>query len=42
MITLYNLKQSRSQRIAWLLEVLNLPYDVKNFERDPVTKQAPK
>ena len=42
MITLYNLKQSRSQRIAWLLEALNLPYNVQNFERDPVTKLAPK
>lgn len=42
MITLYNLKQSYSQLIAWLLEALNLLYNVQTFERDPVTKLAPK
>lgn len=42
MITLYNLKQSRSQRITYLLEALNLLYNVQTFERDTVTKLAPK
>lgn len=41
MITLYNLENSRSQRIAWLLEELEIPYRVQEFKRDPVTKLAP-
>lgn len=41
MITLYNLENSRSQRIAWLLEELEIPYQVQEFKRDPVTKLAP-
>lgn len=41
MITLYALKQSRSQRIVWLLEALGVPYEVKNFEREPQTRAAP-
>lgn len=41
MITLYNLENSRSQRVAWLLEELNVPYEVQEFKRDPVTKLAP-
>jgi len=42
MITLYNLENSRSQRIAWLLEELEIPYEVQEFKRDPVTRLAPK
>ena len=41
MITLYNLENSRSQRIAWLLEELEIPYEVQEFKRDPETKLAP-
>ncbi|MFC0820481.1 MULTISPECIES: glutathione S-transferase family protein [Pseudomonadota] len=41
MITIYSLKQSRSQRIVWLLEELGVPYEVKNFEREPITRAAP-
>lgn len=41
MITLYSLKQSRSQRIVWLLEALGVPFEVKSFEREPVTRFAP-
>jgi glutathione S-transferase len=33
-ITLYFLQASRSIRIAWLLEELGLPYEVKAWERD--------
>lgn len=33
-ITLYFLQCSRSIRIAWLLEELGLPYEVKFYERD--------
>lgn len=33
-ITLYWLSQSRSHRILWLLEELNLPYDLQVFKRN--------
>lgn len=42
MITLYNLENSRSQRVAWLLEELGVVYEVQEFKRDPVTRLAPK
>lgn len=42
MLTLYVLKQSRAQRIAWLLEELNLDYQIEFFDRDNKTKLAPK
>jgi glutathione S-transferase len=35
MITVYHLGHSRSQRILWLLEELNVPYEVQRFTRDP-------
>ncbi len=41
MITLYTLNQSRSQRIAWLLEELGVAYKAVIFERDSQTKLAP-
>ncbi len=41
MITVHHLNNSRSQRILWLLEELDLPYDVKRYERDPATMSAP-
>lgn len=34
-ITLYFLQCSRSIRIAWLLEELALPYELKFYERQP-------
>ena len=34
-ITLYDLSMSRSIRIAWLLEELELPYTIIHAERDP-------
>ncbi|HTN39628.1 MAG TPA: glutathione S-transferase [Asticcacaulis sp.] len=33
MITVHHLDNSRSQRILWLLEELNLPYEVKAYKR---------
>lgn len=42
MITVHHLNNSRSQRILWLLEELNLPYEIKRYERDKVTMRAPK
>ncbi len=41
MITLHHLENSRSQRIAWLLEELGAEYDVKVYQRDSVTILAP-
>ncbi|KAJ7125237.1 glutathione S-transferase-like protein [Mycena epipterygia] len=40
-ITLHWLEQSRSQRILWLLEELNVPYEIKTYKRDPKTHFAP-
>ena len=41
MITLHHLVTSRSQRILWLLEELQLPYELKVYQRDPATRLAP-
>lgn len=41
MITVHHLNNSRSQRVLWLLEELNLEYEVKCYERDPNTMLAP-
>ena len=41
MITVHHLNNSRSQRVLWLLEELGLEYEVRRYERDPVTMLAP-
>ena len=41
MIIVHHLQNSRSQRILWLLEELELPYDVRRYEREPKTMLAP-
>lgn len=41
MVTVHHLNNSRSQRILWLLEELNIPYDIKFYKRDPKTLLAP-
>ena len=41
MITVHHLNNSRSQRVLWLLEELEVPYEVKRYERDPRTMLAP-
>lgn len=41
MLTVHHLENSRSQRILWLLEELNLPYEIAHYPRDPQTKLAP-
>ena len=40
-ITVHHLNNSRSQRILWLLEELNLSYDIRHYARDAVTNLAP-
>ncbi|MGO3743608.1 glutathione S-transferase [Kerstersia sp.] len=41
MITLHHLEHSRSQRIIWLLEELELEYQTQHYARDPDTHLAP-
>jgi len=41
MLTVHHLNDSRSQRILWLLEELELPYEIKFYQRDTVTRLAP-
>ena len=40
-ITVHHLENSRSQRILWLLEELEMPYKVKRYDRDRKTMRAP-
>jgi glutathione S-transferase len=40
-LTVHHLNNSRSQRILWLLEELGLEYQLKTYQRDPVTNLAP-
>lgn len=40
-LTVHHLENSRSQRILWLLEELEMPYRVKRYARDPSTMRAP-
>lgn len=42
MLTVHHLNNSRSQRVLWLLEELELPYEVKRYERDSKTMLAPR
>ena len=41
MITVHHLNESRSQRILWMLEELEVPYDIKFYWRDPHNQMAP-
>ena len=41
MITVHHLNNSRSQRVLWLLEELELPYEIVHYQRDPQTMLAP-
>ncbi|MFM2588124.1 glutathione S-transferase family protein [Vibrio sp. TBV020] len=41
MITLHHLNQSRSKRIIWLLEELDVEYNIVPYKRDSVTFLAP-
>ncbi len=41
MITIHHLENSRSQRVLWLLEELEIPYTVKRYERNTETMLAP-
>lgn len=41
MIQVHHLNNSRSQRVLWMLEELEMPYTVIRYERDAVTSLAP-
>ena len=41
MITVHHLNDSRSQRVLWLLEELEVPYEIRKYQRDPKTMLAP-
>ena len=41
MLIVHHLKVSQSERIVWLLEELDLPYELRVYQRDPVTQFAP-
>ena len=42
MLIVHHLNNSRSQRVLWLLEELEVPYEIKRYERDAKTNLAPK
>jgi glutathione S-transferase len=41
MLTVHHLNQSRSKRVLWLLEELEMPYQRIDHQRDPKTHLAP-
>ena len=41
MVVLHHLNNSRSQRLLWLFEELNIPYEIKTYQRDSKTELAP-
>ena len=41
MLTVHHLENSRSQRILWLLEELDVDYTIERYQRDRKTKLAP-
>lgn len=41
MLTVHHLGKSQSERIVWLCEELGIPYELKLYDRDPVTRLAP-
>jgi glutathione S-transferase len=41
MITVHHLGVSQSERIVWLFEELQIPYELKRYQRDPASGLAP-
>ena len=41
MLTVHHLATSQSDRIVWLCEELAIAYELKRYERDPITRLAP-
>lgn len=40
-LTVHHLNESRSHRVIFLLEELGVPYEIRNYSRDPKTMLAP-
>ncbi len=40
-VIVHHLQDSRSQRVLWLLEELGVDYEMKRYERNPMTRLAP-
>jgi glutathione S-transferase len=40
MLTVHHLGKSQSERVVWLCEELQIPYELKRYARDPVTMLA--
>lgn len=41
MLVVHHLGLSQSERVVWLCEELGVPYELKRYARDPVTRLAP-
>jgi glutathione S-transferase len=41
MITVHHLGISQSERVVWLCEELGIPYELRRYDRDPITRLAP-
>lgn len=41
MIKIHHLGHAQSERIVWLCEELDVPYQIQHYTRDPVTKLSP-
>jgi len=41
MLTIHHLGVSQSDRIVWLCEELEIPYELVRYDRDPITRLAP-
>jgi glutathione S-transferase len=41
MLVVHHLNDSRSQRVLWLLEELDVPYEIRHYARDAKTRLAP-
>lgn len=42
MLVVHHLNNSRSQRVLWLLEELELPYRIVRYQRNAETNLAPR
>lgn len=40
-LIIHHLRRSASERIIWLCKELSIPYELKSYNRDPVTSMAP-
>jgi glutathione S-transferase len=41
MLVVHHLSASQSDRIVWLCEELEIPYELRRYDRDPTTRLAP-